>query len=180
MPRPAHAWWHVSWNTYGTWLPGDPRGFRNRDHRIHSSGDYKRRPPESEHAGLHRYSKRVSDHEVVLKTASLRKEVCQALLDTIDEMEVRCMVVTVCRVHVHLVIELPIEEASFRTSMTRLKTYSSAKVEHKPQSRLWARLWRNDLIDTPEYRQTAFEYDRDKQGPYACVWTHNKGFVQET
>ena len=26
--------------TYSSWLPGDARGFRNRDHRIHSSGDY--------------------------------------------------------------------------------------------------------------------------------------------
>ncbi|HEX3314753.1 MAG TPA: hypothetical protein VHR72_07680 [Gemmataceae bacterium] len=30
---------HLS--TYGSWLPGNPRGFRSRKHRIHSSGDYK-------------------------------------------------------------------------------------------------------------------------------------------
>ncbi len=35
---------HVMFSTRGHWLPVDPRGFRNRDHRIHSSGDYTHPP----------------------------------------------------------------------------------------------------------------------------------------
>jgi len=46
------CWRHIIVNTKSTWLHGDPRGFRNRDHRIHSSGDYKNPPPPTEHAGL--------------------------------------------------------------------------------------------------------------------------------
>jgi hypothetical protein len=31
-------------HTYGTWLPGDPKGFRTRHHREHIEGDYKKPP----------------------------------------------------------------------------------------------------------------------------------------
>jgi hypothetical protein len=66
MPRPGHRWYHVTINTYGTWLPGDPRGFHSRGHRVHSSGDYREPPPEREHAGLHRWSKERSAASVSL------------------------------------------------------------------------------------------------------------------
>ncbi len=56
MPTPGKCWWHNILSTHGSWLPGNPRGFRSRNHRIHSSGDYKNPPPLGEHAGLHRLS----------------------------------------------------------------------------------------------------------------------------
>ncbi|MCC6680880.1 MAG: hypothetical protein IT445_08250 [Phycisphaeraceae bacterium] len=55
MPSPGLIWWHLILNTHCSWLHGDPRGFRSRDHRIHSSGDYKHRPPPAEHEGLRRF-----------------------------------------------------------------------------------------------------------------------------
>ena len=39
------GWFHCILTTYGSWLPGDPRGFRTRHHREHVEGDYKNRPP---------------------------------------------------------------------------------------------------------------------------------------
>jgi hypothetical protein len=66
MPTRWDDWVAVIVSTHGTWLPGDPRGFRDHDHRIHSSGDSKRPPPSGEHAGLHRYARRHADPEVVI------------------------------------------------------------------------------------------------------------------
>jgi REP element-mobilizing transposase RayT len=166
------------WHTYGTWLPGDPRGFRNRHHRIHSSGDYKHPPPEGEHEGLHRYAKRVSKDEAVLATPELRKEVCDALLETIRSFEWRAMALTVCRVHVHLVIELPTDEEAFDKAMTDLKTRSSARVRNKPAQRLWARKWKPVLIEDEQHREDEIVYVRDKQGRFNCAWTHRDGFVR--
>jgi hypothetical protein len=54
MPKPGMRWRHCVIGTHNSWLPGDPRGFRAIDHKIHSSGDYKNPPPEGEHSGLHR------------------------------------------------------------------------------------------------------------------------------
>lgn len=180
MPRPDHSWWHVMWHTYGTWLPCDPRGFRDRHHRIHSSGDYKNPPPGGEHAGLHRYAKRVSKNEVVLSTPALRREVCEALLATTVELDYRVMALTVCRVHVHTVIELPAGRDTFDAAMTALKTKSSAKVINKPASRLWARKWKPVLIETTEHRHAELVYVRDKQGPRVCAWTAHQGFVRSS
>jgi hypothetical protein len=37
--RPWHDWYHCVANTYGTWLPGDPRGWRSCHHRERVEGD---------------------------------------------------------------------------------------------------------------------------------------------
>ena len=37
---PWNDWYHVMCHTYGTWLPGDPKGFRTRHHREQVEGDY--------------------------------------------------------------------------------------------------------------------------------------------
>lgn len=42
--QPWNDWYHIMCHTYGTWLPGDPRGFRTRHHREHVEGDYKSPP----------------------------------------------------------------------------------------------------------------------------------------
>ena len=57
MATKGKAWWHTQFSNYCAWLPGDERGFRNRDHRIDSGGDYKNPPPPEEHEGLRRYYK---------------------------------------------------------------------------------------------------------------------------
>ena len=44
MATAWNRWYHVTCNTYGTWLRGDPRGWRERHHRRHVEGDYKHRP----------------------------------------------------------------------------------------------------------------------------------------
>ena len=49
---PDLLWYHVQFSTFGTWLRGDERGFRDHDHRLHSSGDYRNPPPPGEHEGL--------------------------------------------------------------------------------------------------------------------------------
>ena len=40
-----HGWFHIIGNTYGTWVRGDPKGFRTLHHREHIEGDYKHPPP---------------------------------------------------------------------------------------------------------------------------------------
>lgn len=178
MPLPNRAWFHVMWHTYGTWIPGDERGFRDRDHRIHSSGDYKNPPPKGDHEGLHRYAKRVSKDEVVLQSPEQRREVCEALLATIRETEFRLLVLTICRVHVHVVIELPDDAKSRHVALTKIKMNASKRVTNKPASRLWARLWKLVYIADETHREDELRYVRDRQGRYVCTWTHHDGFVR--
>ncbi len=48
---PWNNWFHICGNTYGTWVRGDPRGWRARHHREHVEGDYKNPPPKGKYDG---------------------------------------------------------------------------------------------------------------------------------
>src|SRR5689334_15714312 len=85
MPRPGMLWRHVIISTFNSWLPGDVHGFRNKKHRIHSSGDYKNPPPLNEHAGLRRYAKVISEEPVVVPP-ELRSIVGRAIVTKLFEL----------------------------------------------------------------------------------------------
>lgn len=173
----GRAWWHLMWHTYGTWLPGDPRGFRNRHHRIHSSGDYKNPPPPGEHAGLHRYAKRVSKGEIVLTTDDLRERVGLSLIKTLSDLECPPLVIAVCRVHVHLLADMPVDEKTFNKLVTKLKTKSSTAIRKTIPGRVWARGDKRVMKDDRRAQLKCFSYVRNDQGRNAWVWTFDEGFV---
>ena len=103
------AWAHVVTSTRGQWLPGDRRGFRSRQHRVHSSGDYRRPPPPEEHEGLRRVAEAISTGPVFLATVHRRVvvEAIQAKLTLLGAHPVssrvmgciatRCSIATVMR-----------------------------------------------------------------------------------
>lgn len=55
--EPWNDWYHVTGSTYGTWLRGDPRGWRTRHHREHVEGDYKHPPRLEDYENLLAQSK---------------------------------------------------------------------------------------------------------------------------
>src|SRR5258708_24422024 len=98
MPAPGMRWRHVIISTYNSWLPGDPRGFRSVDHKIHSSGDYKNPPPKGEHAGLHQHSKSISGDTVVIPE-DLRKTIGFAIQRELVEHGHRVLVISIVATH---------------------------------------------------------------------------------
>jgi hypothetical protein len=54
---PWNDWYHCMGNTFGTWLPGSPKGFRTRHHREHVQGDYKNPPPNGIYEERHKHAK---------------------------------------------------------------------------------------------------------------------------
>src|SRR5690242_11549259 len=121
-------WRHVTINTRGSWLHGDPRGFRTRKHRIHSSGDYRNPPPKGEHAGLHRYHKRRA-REAVRIPFSFRAVVGRAIIKTLREMRFRVILVAVGKVHGHVVVELPNDMKRIRAIIGDAKRKSSRAIK---------------------------------------------------
>ena len=77
VPGPWNDRYHCTANTYGTWLRGDPRGWRARHHREHVEGDYKNPPPEGKCDKLHEYSKRLMKRDPVHVGRELRKTVVE-------------------------------------------------------------------------------------------------------
>lgn len=74
--RPWNDWYHCVGHTYGTWLPGDPKGFRTRHHREHIIGDYKLPPPPGMYDKRHEKAKSLMKREPVYLDAAQRQHAC--------------------------------------------------------------------------------------------------------
>src|SRR3954464_992632 len=110
---PGRRWWHVMIGTYASWLPGDERGFRNRGHRIHSSGDYRNPPPMEEHEGLREYNEQQAPDAVEIPVA-VRKRLAQAIARLLTKAGYAVAVVSVSKYHVHILAELPLDLPEFK------------------------------------------------------------------
>ena len=76
---PWDHWYHLTAHTYGTWLRGDPRGWRARNHREHVDGDYKHRPLPGKYEALLDYSKSLMKRDPV----RIQREYLQFVLDMV-------------------------------------------------------------------------------------------------
>jgi REP element-mobilizing transposase RayT len=174
MPRPGSRWRHVVISTHCSWLPGDPRGFRSKDHDIHSSGDYKKPPPKGQHAGLHRYAKRHSADAVTLPQ-HLREPVGKAILQELTKHQARILALAVAGMHVHMLIELPDDMTEIRRIIGRCKTAACRAVRRQMPGRLWANYGSYKPVDDPEYQHKVYQYILRQRG--AWIWSFKDGEI---
>lgn len=104
------GWVHLMFSTRGVRLPGDPRGFRDHNHRIHSSGDYHHPPPAQEHSGLRRYTRIISAYPVAL-SLDLRARVAAAIIEKLGAMDCTCAILAVAPTHAHVLARVMREDA---------------------------------------------------------------------
>lgn len=97
-----NAWYHAMCNTYGTWLRGDPRGWRTRHHREHVDGDYKHRPETGIWERLYAQSKRLMKRDAVRLDLDLREIVLDAIIDKLLTADVEVVAATLTRDHLHV------------------------------------------------------------------------------
>ena len=76
-----NGWYHITVGTYGTWLPGDERGWRSRHHRQHVDGDYKKPPAEGKYDSLKGSSQSRLTNAAVLLTPDQRRIAGQAMVE---------------------------------------------------------------------------------------------------
>lgn len=157
MPLPGYAWWHLILSGHCTWLPGDARGFRSRAHRIHSSGDYKNRPPEEEHKGLRCYNQ---DHAAKPRffQPEHRKLLGETVLAAITRAELRCLAVAVGASHSHLLVECQDDYMVARRLSGRLKQVSSFAVRDFLPGKIWAKGGKPIRIKDQRHQQQVFFY----------------------
>lgn len=101
MPAWRH-WFHCMANTYGTWLPGDPRGFRTRDHREHVDGDYKQPPPAGKYDGLHAAVQGNMARMPVVLTQQARPVALSAIIEAMGFHGIELLCAAVSAEHLHL------------------------------------------------------------------------------
>jgi REP element-mobilizing transposase RayT len=164
------AWFHVGWSTFGTWLPGDPRGFRNDQHRIHSSNQYHAIRVPGEHAGLHRYARSIMHRDPVHLDPIARERMCATLREHAAALGLDPLAIAVSTTHVHLLARLDPEKLN--AEVGALKRRSSHAVRDILPGRIWATRCHPLQIRDREHQQSVFRYivhHSRKEG--ASVWT---------
>jgi REP element-mobilizing transposase RayT len=102
MPKAWNNWYHVTVHTYGSWLRGDPRGWRARHHREHVEGDYKKPPAAGVYDRLHARSQTLMKRDPVQIAHKLRGIVVISVVEKLQEDGVQIIVAAVDSSHLHL------------------------------------------------------------------------------
>ena len=177
MPAPGKRWRHVIINTKGSWLHGDARGFRSRDHRIHSSGDYRNRPPRGEHLGLNLSEHLKSGLEVTLPH-ELRAIVGRAIIEHFRSEKHRLLCVAVTKVHAHALVELPDHMHCVKAIVGHAKRNSSRAIKASIPGSVWSAGGTYRPVNSASHQKSAYEYILYDQGRDAWTWSGSDGSLE--
>jgi hypothetical protein len=170
MPRQGLRWRHCVLSTYASWLHGDPRGFRSKRHKLHSSGDYKSPPPASEHAELHEHMKRVSGVSVRIP-APLFATIGRAILAKLEKKGIRVAAIAIGPERTHVLVELPDAIARVRVIMGECKASSSHAIRETLPGRVWGDGGKFKPVDTRQHQERAHKYIWDHYDEGCWVWS---------
>jgi len=169
MPQPGKRWRHIDIHTHNSWLPADPRGFRNRGHRIHSSGDYKSPPPAREHEGLRLAIERQAGDRVRIPNP-LRALVGQTIIDNLTDHGHQVVCLAVDAVHAHILVELPDSPPAIRRIIGWAKQKSSTAISHSLPGQIWSDGCSYKPVDNKPHQRSVYRYIPTKQGRSAWTW----------
>ena len=160
-------WVHVIATTRGQWLPGDARGFRNRRHRVHSSGDYRHPPPPQEHAGLRQRSGSIAAEPVVLLSQQ-RERVGLAVAEKLARMDFDVAALCCSATHCHALVRVGQSDAI--AIFGRAKQYASHHVRHDIPGKLWGASSHVVRVRSEEQFQAVRQYILDHALEGAWIW----------
>jgi hypothetical protein len=164
-------WCHVVLSTYGSWLPGDPRGFRTRRHKLHVEGDYKNPPPAGQFDQILHRSRHQQQFNTTVIPADCRPIVGDALRDHLTDHGSNVACLAVGGHHAHLLCKLPFNaEWDWLGEAKRYAWYEWKAVAGS--IRLWAKKGKCDSIGDRDHFRNAYYYilRHEEQGAY--VWHH--------
>ena len=175
--RESLIWKHVICNTLCSWLPGDPRGFRNRQHRIHSSGDYKTPPPTGEHAGLYNHNANRSGERVDIADI-LRRRIAETFAENLQTQGFTVSIASVSQTHLHALVRLPLDRRQTKRIVGDAKRVASRSVKSEMPGRVWSEGGTYKPVRNVGHYNAAYEYIRTRQeeGAYVLVLLGSNSF----
>jgi REP element-mobilizing transposase RayT len=150
-------------------LRADERGFRDHDHRIHSSGDYRNPPPKSEHEGLRRWVIRHMHKEPVRLDRALMERVGAEMVRLLLGKGVEVVVLAVMPDHVHGIGRF--ERDKVRDHVGHAKRYSSHAIRDQIPGTVWGKKRALKRIRDRDHQVKTFTYIVKHSRKGAWVWT---------
>jgi len=177
--RTWNGWYHVTGNTYGTWLRGDRRGWRTRWHREHVDGDYKNPPPAGTFEDLEDRSRNLLKQAPVYLNARRREIAGRAMVEKLIEIGMEVLAVSLDSHHYHLLAMFHDDEVRGPVGRAK-KNASHALTRCGLAGTVWARKCRALPISDRRHQLNSFRYivEHTKRG--AWVWTFREQLDRST
>src|ERR1700722_15749717 len=176
MSTPWNDWYHVTVHTYGSWLRGDPRGWRARHHREHVDGDYKRPPPKGIYDELHAHSKSLMTREAVRINVDLRQTVVDAIVDKLLGDGIEIIVASLDGNHLHLLVRF--RDHQPRHWVGRAKKHASHFLRQNglrdEEGGLWGKRSKIESIKDRRHQLNSFRYILYHQDRGAAIWRFDR------
>jgi hypothetical protein len=165
-------WYHVTGHTYGTWLPGDPRGFRTRDHREHVEGDYRNPPPKGKYDGLHDWAKRAMKRDPVFLDMEQRRRALDELVASLQRRSLELEVCSVDRIHLHALVCVPDHDPKRWIGIAKKESSHYCKqTGHAPDGGLWATGCKCLPVENDRHYRSARKYILDHEQRGAVIYS---------
>jgi hypothetical protein len=167
-------WYHVMGSTYGTWLRGDPRGWRSRHHREHVDGDYKDPPPPGTYDALYRRSKELMKQAEVYFTPEQRIIAGRAIIDQFFRLQVQVIAVSVDAVHLHLLAKFLLDDVRDKVGRAK-KNASHAMHDAGYLGEIWGKRCSAVPVRDRKHQVNVFGYILDHAQKGAWIWSFSQG-----
>jgi hypothetical protein len=171
-------WYHVTSNTYGTWLPGDPRGWRERGHKKHVEGDYKNPPPHGSGEEVYRRAGSLLAQPPVHLDVAQREMAGRALVEMLLQQGIEILAVSLGAIHFHALGRFT--DRQVRPRVGRAKKHACFKLREQGfRGRLWETGSGVLPIADRQHQLNVFGYIVRHAEEGAWVWTFREGLYWE-
>jgi hypothetical protein len=168
-------------HTYGTWLPGDPKGFRTRHHREHIEGDYKNPPPKGMYAQRHEQAKRLMKRDPVFLTIEQHLLVVRLLVESLQRRNFDVAVACVTDVHFHILARIPDHPPRHWLGVAKKESSHHAKQQNlAPPGGLWAVRTKSLPTRSRDHQLNVAKYIFEHRAEGGAVWCRGKLIVQRS
>lgn len=172
---PWNDWYHCMGHTYGTWLPGDPRGFRTRHHREHIEGDYKHPPPQGLYDARHEHAKNLMKRDPVFLTVEQRLLIVQLMVESLQRRNFQVVVACVTDVHLHILTRFPDHNPRHWIGVAKKESSHFAKQENlAPPGGLWAVRTKSLPINSRGHQLNVAKYIYDHCEEGGALWYRSR------
>lgn len=170
--RAWNAWYHISGHTYGSWLPGDPRGWRSRHHREHCDGDYKNPPAAGTHDNRLLRSKQLMARLPVRLSAAARQVACDLFVNTLLTHHLEPLAVSVDDHHYHVLARFTDHQPRRWIGIAKSRVsgvLSDAKLA--PREGVWAVRCNVTPIEERRHQVRVLRYILRHRNEHTAVWS---------
>jgi len=171
-PPAWNDWYHVTVHVYGSWLRGDPRGWRARHHRELCEGDYKHRPPQGKYDALYELSKALMKRDPVRIATALRQFIANAVAARFIFDGIQVLIVSLDAKHLHILAKFPDHHPTHWVGLAKKHASHLVRQEglRTEEGGLWAKRCGVKLINDRQHQLNTFEYILDHTKEGAQVW----------